>query len=165
VNLGNVELGNFSISDLESYDAAGFRIIEGKLVKFIDILNPGESIEFEYKLIVTQKGNYIMRGAKFEYFFIYKNVEQTEDIAFKAREPYLILTSRLFLPIMLGFGLIYLTFRVKTKYNREDAEFERRETLLFGASLRETAWHKKNLQEFMDELCQSDNAAPAGSDN
>ncbi|MHA1921221.1 MAG: hypothetical protein ACTSWX_15845, partial [Promethearchaeota archaeon] len=81
----------------------------------------------------------------------YRYIIQNEPIDFKIREKYWVLTSRLYFPIIIGISIIFISKKFKTKYSREDAEYERRESLMFGRYLRESSWTKKNLTEFLIE--------------
>ena len=150
-NKGNLELGNFTIFDI-SYDAEGFILTRGTLIKDVDFLAPGDQISFNYTLkTLNTKGIYKMAPAQVDYFYKYKYTIKNNPIDFKIREQYLVLTLRMYIPLILGFSMILITKKYKTKYSREDAEFERRDSLLFGKSLREISWHKKNLNEFLEE--------------
>ncbi len=150
-NNGNLEIGNFTIFDI-SYDAQGFILARGTLMNYVEYLAPGEQFSFNYTLkTLNTKGIYKMAPAQVDYFFKYKYIIKNDPIDFKIREIYLILTSRLYIPIILGISMIYFTKKYKTKYSREDAEFERRESLMFGKQLLETSWHKQNLNEFLSK--------------
>ncbi|RLI62865.1 MAG: hypothetical protein DRO88_11305 [Promethearchaeia archaeon] len=150
-NNGNLELGNFTVFDI-SYDAEGFILAQGTLLKDINYLAPGDYFVFNYTLkTLNSKGIYKMAPAQVEYFFKYRYIIQNEPIDFKIREKYWVLTSRLYFPIIIGISIIFITKKFKTKYSREDAEYERRESLMFGRYLRESSWTKKNLTEFLIE--------------
>ncbi len=150
-NDGNLEIGDFTIFDI-SYNAEGFKLTQGTLIKDVDFLAPGNQFSFNYTLKpLNNKGIYEMSPAQVEYFFKYKFIIKNDPIDFKIREKYLILTSRLYIPLIAGISMIFITKKYKTKYSREDAEFERRESLMFGKSLKEISWHKQNLNEFLEE--------------
>ena len=150
-NTGNLEIGDFTIFDI-SYDAQGFVLSRGTLMKYVDFLAPGDQFSFNYTLkTLNVKGFYKMAPAQIDYFFRYKYIIKNDPIDFKIRENYLILTSRTYIPLIVGISMIIITRKYKTKYSREDAEFERRESLMFGKSLKEISWHKQNLNEFLEE--------------
>ena len=148
-NNGNIELGNFTIFDI-SYDAEGFILTRGTLIKDVDFLAPGDQFSFNYSLkTLNNKGIYKMAPAQVDYFFKLKYTIKNDPIDFKIREKYLILTSRMYIPLIAGISIILITKKYKTKYSREDAEYERRESLMFGKYLTEVSWHKMNLNEFL----------------
>nr|WP_162306643.1 hypothetical protein [Candidatus Prometheoarchaeum syntrophicum] len=150
-NNGNIELGNFTIFDI-SYDASGFILANGTLIKDVNFLAPGDQFSFNYTLkTLNTKGIYKMAPAEIDYFFKYKYTIRNDPIDFKIREKYLVLTSRIYIPLIAGIALIIVTKKYKTKYSREDAEFDRRDALMFGTTLKEISWHKKNLNEFLEE--------------
>jgi hypothetical protein len=148
-NKGNLEIGDFTIYDI-SYDAEGFVLTRGTLIKDVDFLAPGEQFSFNYSLkTLNNKGIFKMAPAQVEYFFKLKYTIKNDPIEFKIRENYFILTSRIYIPLIAGISMIFITKKYKTKYSREDAEYERRESLMFGKYLTEVSWHKMNLNEFL----------------
>lgn len=150
-NNGNLELGNFTIFDI-SYDAEGFVLTRGTLIKDVELLAPGDQFSFNYTLkTLNSKGIYKMAPAQVEYFFKYKYTIRNDPTDFKIRENYLILTSRIYIPLIVGISIIFITKKYKTKYSREDAEYDRRESLMFGKYLTEISWHKMNLIEFLSK--------------
>ncbi len=151
-NYGNIELGNFSISDTECYDTEGFTLEDGFMIKNYAILQPGESVTFTYSLRTLNKnGIFAINPAKVEYFHINRNLIESQAMTIMVRQTYFESILILILPIMAGASVIIFTYYKKTQYSREDLEIERRESLLFGQSMREIAWKKKNLVEFLDE--------------
>ena len=54
----------------------------------------------------------------------------------------------------MGGGVIYMVYKYKIGYSREELEMERRESLMFGQDLREISWRKKNIVEFLDEILE-----------
>lgn len=151
-NTGTIELENFQVSDAHSYDAKAFLLDEGVTIKDVEILIQNEEITYEYYLKVQNaEGVYTLNPAKIEYYFGIKILTYSLPIQFKVQESYIFLTGRILLPLLLGAVSIIILYKYKTKYSREDFNYQRRERLLFGESLRDSSWHKKNLIEFLSQ--------------
>ena len=150
-NTGNVAMGNFTINNIYSYDGLGFSVVSGYLAQNVGLLEPNASVSFSYILQIINEGYFNFTCAQVKYYFVNLQMVYSQSYQFKAREPGWELFMRLYLPMTIGVAAIFLTYRSKIQYNKEDLDLERRETLMFGQSLRESAWHRKNITEFLEE--------------
>jgi hypothetical protein len=159
-NTGNIAIGNFTIDDMRSYDAVGFTLENGLMLKNIPLLYPGESVSFHYTLRTLKKnGIYAMNPVLVKYYFVFKYVNENDISFIKVKEIYIQTILSILLPITIGVGVMIFTYKRKMKYSSEDFELERRESLLFGQSLRQIAWKKQNLMEFFENqtIVEEDN--------
>lgn len=151
-NIGNVPLGSISVYDADSFSTDAFELEEGIMIFDIDYLGINQSTQFNYTLkSLNNDGIYSIEPARSIYYFGYSYKIRSNSFVVKIREPYFLTSLRIFGPITIGSLSLFLVYRYKIRYSREDFEYQRRENLLFGKSLRESSWHRKNLTEFFKE--------------
>lgn len=152
-NYGNIDMGNLTIDDTRCYDAEGFTLESGSMIMNYELLKPGDSINFTYNLrTLNRNGIYQINPAEMDYCFIYKKTIESQTMTIMVRQSYFESILVVILPIIVGASVIGFTYYKKSQYSREDLELERRESLLFGQSLRDVAWKKKNLNEFLEDF-------------
>ncbi|WP_371803444.1 hypothetical protein [Candidatus Lokiarchaeum ossiferum] len=160
INTGNIDMGNFTIDDTRCYSAEGFTLEDGSMIRNYELLKPGDSITFTYHLRTLNKnGIYQINPAELNYCYIYKMTIESPVMTIMVRQSYFESILIIILPIIVGASVIGFTYYKKSQYSREDLELERRESLLFGQSLRDIAWKKKNLKEFLEELTMEENGS------
>ncbi|MHA1775419.1 MAG: hypothetical protein ACTSWC_01525 [Promethearchaeota archaeon] len=152
INTGNVPLGNISINDADSYVADAFQLYEGLTLYDIDFLGVNQSFKISYTLqSLRTKGIFSIRPATTLYYFGISHEIQSNSFSVKIQEPYGLIILKILGPIFIGAAALVMIYKYKLRYSREDFEYQRREKLLFGKSLRETSWHRRNLTEFLNE--------------
>lgn len=151
-NSGTIPLSDVIIDDADSYFAGAFILYEGITLQEISFLDINQTFEFHYSLrALHSKGSYSIRPAEISYFFGSLYYVYSNSILVKIQEPYILIVAKIISPILVGGLALFLTYKYKIHYSKEDFEYQRRESLLFGQSLRESSWHRKNLTEFFNE--------------
>ncbi|WP_457557634.1 hypothetical protein [Candidatus Harpocratesius sp.] len=151
-NSGTIPLSDIIVDDADSYFAGAFILYEGITLQEISFLDINQTFEFQYTLrSLHSKGVYNIRPAEISYFFGSLYNVYSNSISVKIQEPYLLRVAKIISPILIGGLTLFLTYKYKIHYSKEDFEYQRRESLLFGQSLRESSWHRKNLTEFFNE--------------
>lgn len=153
-NTGNIVFQNLTISDIMGFPKEGFSLYEGSLSKFISEIEPGQSIIFQYILRVNQQGLYNIKPSEVKFYYLYPEISESNSFIVKVRNTWINNALWILIPSLVSIGLTLFLYRWKHRYDRESAEFERREELMFGSDLRTKAWDKYIIEEHLNAIME-----------
>ncbi|MFX1569702.1 MAG: hypothetical protein ACFFCV_15190 [Promethearchaeota archaeon] len=137
-NTGTINTGNVVINDIISYSQSDFSLIDGKLIYFINSLDPGESITLNYTLKAKRQSIVNLKPAVIKFYY-FREIDYSSNIVFiKIITPKIRQFSYVALPILIAIGIsvIYL-WRIR-RYKMRKVEFQRSEISIFKLSSRDT---------------------------
>jgi translocon-associated protein (TRAP) beta subunit len=69
-NLGRLPIFNLFIDDTNSYEISDFELSSGTLINTINVIQPNETIEFSYSLLIKGIGNSVISPSKLIYNYV-----------------------------------------------------------------------------------------------
>lgn len=150
-NNGNLIAKDISVNDVSGFSRLGFSLYSGVIDKASINLSPGENFQYSYILKFDKQGTYIIPPAVISYEYLYFRVAESKSLLVKIRNTPINILFVL-IPSLLGLIITAGLYLWKNRYDRESAEFDRREELLFGEDYRSRAWDKNIIEEQLNKL-------------
>ncbi len=137
-NTGTITIDNIRVNDMISYSQLDFSLLSGKLVNFIDSLEPGEKVTFNYTLRAKRQALVSLKPAFIKYYYLHEIQDTSNSLIIKIITPKIRQYFYIGLPILSVFIILNIYFWQIKKYKKKRIEFERSEVSLFELSSRET---------------------------
>ncbi|MFW9900154.1 MAG: hypothetical protein ACFFDY_02560 [Candidatus Thorarchaeota archaeon] len=137
-NTGTISTGNVVINDMISYSQSDFSLIDGKLIHFINSLDPGEIIILNYTLRAERQSLVTLKPAVIKYYYFHEIEFISNNVLIKIITPKLRQFSYVALPMLIVFGITIIYMWQIRKYKKRKIEFQRSEMVIFKLSSRDT---------------------------
>jgi len=154
-NTGTIGIKEININDMLGFPQDTFTLIKGKLIHKINILDPNQTLKFEYTIKAQSQAISTLKGASIEYYYLHQQKISSNDIEIKVSTPksiqylYLIIPSLIGLVIIGGYN-IYLR-----RYRQKKQDIERNEMRILYLTSRDSIL---NIETSLKEILKSENS-------
>jgi len=153
INIGNIAAQNVTLDDMNSFFQQQFYLIEGTLVHFIQVLEPGETFTFSYKIIGKEQGEYNISAACIDYYYLIKRHVESNSIQMKIVFDPNMQRLSIIIPCVIGLFFIGSYGFLKKQYRSNILEKKRKEDEILNATKLTTILrHKETLNDSLERV-------------
>ncbi len=155
INTGTICIKNITLSDIVSFNQIEFKLIEGNLIKMIELIEANETISISYKIKAKTQSIVALKPASIEFYFLLKYKEISNQITVKIIIPTRIQLYFILIPSLVSLLILtYFLWRTR-KYRTKKHEIQKSEMALFKKGPRESILKIENtLKEQLTKLDQ-----------
>ncbi len=152
VNTGNIAAQNVTLDDMNSFFQQQFYLIEGTLVHFIQILEPGEILTFSYTIRGKGQGEYNLSATCIDYYYLIKRSVESNSIQMKIIFDPDMQRLAIIIPCVIGLFFIGSYGFLKKWYRPKMLEKKRKEDEILNATkFLHILRHKETLNNSLEK--------------
>ncbi|MCK4281074.1 MAG: hypothetical protein KAX10_03080, partial [Candidatus Lokiarchaeota archaeon] len=153
INMGNIAAQNVSLDDMNSFFQQQFYLIEGTLVHFIQVLEPGETFTFSYTIIGKEQGEHNLSAACIDYYYLIKRPVESNSIQMKIILDPNMQRLSIIIPCVIVLFFIGSYGFLKKRYRSNMLEKKRNEDEILNATKFTTILrHKETLNDSLERV-------------
>lgn len=153
INIGNIAAQNVTLDDMNSFFQQQFYLVEGTLVHFIQVLEPGEIFIFSYTIIGKEQGEHNLSAACIDYNYLIKRHVESNSIQMKIIFDPNMQRLAIIIPCVIGLFFIGSYGFLKKQYRSNILEKKRKEDEILNATKFITILrHKETLNDSLERV-------------
>ena len=166
INTGTICVKSITLIDIVSFNQIEFKLIEGNLIKMIELIEANETISISYKIKAKTQSIVALKPASIEFYFLLKYKEISNQITVKIIIPTRIQLYFILIPSLVSLLILtYFLWRTR-KYRTKKHEIQRSEMAIFKKGPRESILKIENtLKEQLTKLDQEKDKISNVTDN
>lgn len=142
-NTGTLIVEDIVIRDTISYSQSDFMLISGKLINFINNLEPGEIVSINYTIRARKQGIVTLKPAFLGFYYLHKLEIFSNNVFIKINSSPFDLSVYVIVAGIVAITILLIYFTQNSRYKKNKDMLERRERLLLKMDSREAIMRKK----------------------
>ena len=143
-NTGTLKVEDITVRDTISYSQSDFMLINGKLINFINSLEPGETVSINYTIRARKQGIVTLKPTFLEFYYLHKLELFSNNVFIKINSSPLDQSVYLIVAGIVAITILLIYYTHNSRYKKSKDKLERREKLILKMDSREAIMRTKS---------------------